>query len=680
MAIAPQVALSDSFLTALARLPKPIQKKVREFTSKFRENPTSAAINYESLHAMRDPKVRTVRIDQSYRGVVVHPPTGNLYMLVWVDNHDEAMDWAKHKVFDINATTGAIQVVDMQFVTQVATATAAPAPAPAAPGLFAALTNDDLLRTGLPPVLVPAVRAVVRDEELEKLQPYLPQEAFEALYLVAAGYELDRAIRESSRPPIAEPKTVDTTDFAAAMEKPATRRQFRLVESDEELLEMLDSSIDRWRVFLHPNQEAIVRTTFRGPARVLGGAGTGKTVVAMHRARHLARLYPGEKILFTAFNRNLAQNIAGLLSTLCGPERSRIEVTNIHSWAMKYAGATWGTVTIVTPPQAKQCWEAALSGRAALGWGQADYEAEWRDVIQFWGVSTRDEYLKASRAGCARTLKRAERVVIWEGLSAFRAELDRRKLADWPDLVRKVRKHVEETGARPFRAIVVDEAQDIDAEQWRLLRALAPDEENNLFITGDAHQRIYGKPITLSQFGINIRGRSHRLKINYRTTEQVLRWATKLLGDGEVDDLDGGSDNTVGYRSLYSGPEPDVRTFTSPGAEAQFLVDRVRELAAEAPAEEIVIVARRKSRVNAYASALDGAGIAHAILDGDSDSVGPGVRVATMHRVKGLDFTHVIMHRAKSASDARDPRERNLDFVAATRCRKTLTVIQGASS
>lgn len=672
MAIAPQVAVSESFLTALAQLPKPIQKKVREFTAKFRANPTSSAINYESLHGMRDPKVRTVRIDLAYRAVVVHPQTGALYMLVWVDNHDEAMAWAENKIFDINATTGAIQVVDMQFVAKALEV----APTATKPtGIFAALSDKDLARTGLPDVLVPAIRAVQRDEELEKLQPYLPQEAFEALYLVAAGTDLDTAIRESSRPPIAEAtKPVDTTDFAAALQKPASRRQFRLIESEDELEEMLDASIDKWRVFLHPTQDAIVRANFRGPARVLGGAGTGKTVVAMHRARHLAKLYPDGKILFTAFNRNLATNIAGLLDTLCGKvERARIEVANIHSWAVKYAGKQWGPVTIVTPTQEAECWTAALAKGRALDWTDEDYKAEWDGVILFHGITTRDAYFKASRAGSPKTLKRAERAAIWEGLAAYRAELDRRKLYEWTDVVRKVREHIEKDGTTPYRAIVVDEAQDIDAEQWRLLRVLAPNEDNSLFITGDAHQRIYGKPITLSQFGINIRGRSYRLKINYRTTEQILRWATKLLAGVSVDDLDGETDNTVGYRSLYTGPDPDVRTFASSSAETAFLVDHVRELAATTPPEEIAVVAKTKQRLNAYAAALDAAGIAHTILDGDT--VGPGIRVATMHRVKGLDFTHVLMHMSKAKTATGDPRDQSLLYVAATRCRKTLSVL-----
>ncbi|MEZ4404478.1 MAG: AAA family ATPase [Kofleriaceae bacterium] len=671
MTLTPQVALATSFLAALAQLPRPIQKKAREFTAKFRANPTSAAINYEALHGMRDPKVRTVRIDQTYRAVVVHPDAGNLYLLVWVDHHDEAMAWAQHKVFDVNATTGAIQVLDLAFAEQ-------PVPAPAArdvPGLFAALDDDALARTGLPAVLVPAVRAVTHDQQLEALQPYLPQEAFEALYLIAAGYEVDHAIRESSRPPPAS-APIDRTDFTTALERPASARQFRLIGSDAELDEMLDASIERWRVFLHPNQAAIVKACFRGPARVLGGAGTGKTVVAMHRARQLARRYPEGRILFTAFNRNLARNIAGLLDKLCGAdERARIEVVNLHSWVMRYASGVWGPMTIVNAQQAKEAWAQALHGRMALGWSAADYQAEWRDVVQFWGVATVDEYLKASRAGCAKALKRAERAVIWAGLAAFRAALDARGVMDWPDLVRKVRRHLAATGATPFRAVVVDEAQDIDAEQWRLLRVLAPDADDSLFITGDAHQRIYGKPVTLSQFGIAIRGRSHRLKLNYRTPEQVLRWATGLLDGVEIDDLDGGTDNNVGYRSLYGGPAPDVRRCASPSAEAACLVERVQALLAGSPAEEIAVVARTKRRAADYAGVLEAAGVACSVLDADGGDEAAGVRVATMHRVKGLDFTHVVMELPAAATDA-DPREASLRYVAATRCRKTLTVLR----
>ncbi|MEO0460579.1 MAG: UvrD-helicase domain-containing protein [Myxococcota bacterium] len=674
MSIAPRVAISQSFLTALAQLPRTTQKKVREFTAKFHENPTSNAINYESLQSIRDPKVRTVRIDLSYRAVVVHPSTGNLYMLVWVDHHDDAMAWARNKTFDVNAATGAIQVLDMEVVERARDD--APA-APAASGLFTFLTNKELAKTGLPEVLLPAVRSVETDADLEALEPFIPSEAYEALFFIACGMELDVAIRESSRPNKTAPETIDTENFEAALRAPASRRQFRLIESEDELLEMLDASLERWRVFLHPNQEAIVRTHFRGPARVLGGAGTGKTVVAMHRARYLARLYPRDRILFTTFNRNLASNISELIDGFCGAERSRIEVTNIHSWAVGYGGKRWGSVDIANSQKLDACWlEAVGAGRTELDWTELDYRIEWKEVIQFYGVGSLDEYLKASRAGSKKRLTRAERVQIWKGLAAFRAALDSRDLLEWNDVIRRVRISIEDDDAHPYRAIVVDEAQDLSAEEWRLLRALAPQQDNSLFITGDAHQRIYGRPVALSQFGINIRGRSRRLKINYRTTEQVLRWATALLDGVPIDDMDGGADTTVGHRSLYRGPPPELVELKSLTAQADFLVERVRSfLDSGAQGEEIAVVAKFKNQVNDFARFLSDAGIPVSVLDKDGAGA-PGVRVSTMHRVKGLDFTHVIMSLPAHIADSTDPRDRSLLYVAATRCRKTLTVIR----
>jgi mRNA-degrading endonuclease RelE of RelBE toxin-antitoxin system len=672
MGAVPKLAISDTFLKALSKLPRDKQKKVHEFTTKFRENPTSSSINYESLHNMKDPKVRTVRIDLAYRAVIVHPPKGDVYLLVWVDQHDEAMDWAKNKTFDVNAVTGALQVVDTEEIKQV-TETIAQRPSTPA-GLFSAWSDDQLASTGLPAILLPAVRAIVDDGALDKLQPHVPREAFEALYMLACGYDLESAIRESSRPSLKPPPVVDTEDFAAALQNPVTKSQFRLVENDADLLEMLEASLSQWRVFLHPNQESLVKASFKGSARVLGGAGTGKTVVAMHRARELARRYPEGKILFTTYNRNLASNIGLLLDELCGPERDRIKVSNIHAWAIAYHSKEWGKPSIVDSDTAKACWDTALAQGGALDWTKADYEDEWNSIVQFHGISTRDEYLKVSRAGCKKKLKRLERAEIWEGLEAYREALTKRGLVGWADVVRRVRQDLETKGDTPFRAVVVDEAQDIDAEQWRLIRLLAPREPDSLFIAGDAHQRIYGKPVTLSLYGIDIRGRSRRLKINYRTTEQILRWATQLLDGLDVDDLDGGADSTVGYKSLYGGPVPLVERCETPEKEEEILTARVHALIANGcPAEEIAVVARHSRTVKKWAYALSNKGTAAVVLDGNA--TGPGVRVATMHRVKGLDFTHVVMQLPKGAREAVDPRERSLLYVAATRARKTLTVL-----
>lgn len=375
------------------------------------------------------------------------------------------------------------------------------------------------------------------------------------------------------------------------------------------------------------------------------------------------------------YEEGCCDRLASWIRAFCGAEREGIEVTNIHTWAVNYVNKAVCNVIIPNAPQQKQYWEAVVGdGNNALDWTRSDYETEWKDIVQFYGIDSRDQYLKVSRAGSKKKLKRAGRAQIWEGLAAYRAELDKRGLMDWPDVVRKARQHLEASGETPYRSIVIDEAQDIDAEQWRLLKVLAPDKDNNLFITGDGHQRIYGKPIVLAHFGINIRGRARRLKINYRTTEQVLRWATGLLKGADIDDLDGGTDNTVGYRSLYSGPEPEIHSFDSDREQAKFLVERIRKLIKDSPPEEIAVVTKYKKTVGAFSDFLADAGIENIVLDGDSS--GPGVRLATMHRVKGLDFSHVIMHLPEAKGDTKDPRDQSLLYVAATRCRKTLTVLR----
>jgi len=302
MTLSPQLYMADSFLEAFDKLPLTPRKKVREFLIKFRNDPTAASIHYEPIHDTRDERVRTVRIDLTYRAVVLHPEEAAGYVLVWVDHHDEAMDWARNKVFPVHPATGALQMLDLQRV-EAANRRAAEAPpvkALAAYALFETFKDADLLRAGVPEMLLPSVRALHDEDELERLRPFLPAEAYEALFYIASlGCSIDEALLHAGA--LVEPEAA-TVDVAVALAHPDSRRRFHLIESTEELDEILDAPLAKWRIFLHPSQARLVERHFNGPARVLGGAGTGKTVVAMHRARHLARTVftaPDDRILFT---------------------------------------------------------------------------------------------------------------------------------------------------------------------------------------------------------------------------------------------------------------------------------------------------------------------------------------------------------------------------------------------
>jgi superfamily I DNA/RNA helicase len=691
------VAVSKDFFTAFSRLPQAQQKKTREFMDRFQANPKSAAIHYEPIKDMRDKRVRTVRIDLAYRAIVLHPEQGDTFLMLWVDHHDEAMDWARRKVFEVNETTGAFQVYDAVEVGSLPIPPVTQPKAVDAYGPFEAFADEDLLRVGLPGVLLPAVRALPSADQLEELKPHLPEEAYEALFWIGhLGYSVDQALGErESRPAVA----VDAQDVEAALAHPDSRRRFAVVRSADELEQMLDAPLAQWRVFLHPSQARLVRRHFAGPARVLGGAGTGKTVVAMHRIRHLAQNVfnaSTDRLLFTTFTRNLADNIRANLRGLCGDEFDRLEVVHLHGWAMSYLRGQGVNVEIATNADVRAAWREALAAHPGP-WPEAFYRSEWERVAQAQGLRTREEYLQALRAGQSQRLTRPQRDQVWLVLDAYRQRLAARGKREWLDVIREARERLAAAGEHPYRAVVVDETQDLHAEELRLIRQLAPEGPNDLFFVGDAHQRIYGRPLVLAQCGINVRGRASKLRLNYRTTDEIRGWSVGLLAGQAVDDLDAGADTAQDYRSLLHGLAPEVRHFATADDELAFIIERLKELTAEVPAETMCLVARTSRLLtDHYLPALRAAGLPVCLLTADTPDAGtPGVRLATLHRVKGLEFAHVLIASVNDGvipleAAHLDPdsveqaegelRERCLLHVAATRARDTLAITSHGKS
>lgn len=680
----PTVAIASEFLDAFARIPRAQQKKVREFTEKFRTDPKSAAINYEKIHGVKDPKVRTVRIDQKYRAVILHPDQGDVYVLTWVDNHDEAMDWATKRTFDINPVTGALQVVSLSAVEQ-----AVQPIAKKKAGLLDAVDDDLLLSFAVPAVLLPAVRAVQDSSQLLALTKHLPAESAEALMWLAEGISPDE-VREAvaTRPA----KEVDTTDLAAALQHPDSRRRYVTIQSDHDLSMILGAPLEKWRVFLHPSQERLISKDFNGPTRVLGGPGTGKTVCAMHRARHLAKTVcktKDDRILVTTYTANLAQNVEDNLRNLCGGQMPQIEVSHLHSWAVRFLRSHGIHLDIATPEDINECWESALLATEDLDFDIGFLRQEWDQVVQAKGVQTRAEYLKVPRTGRGRALTRPQRGRVWSLFEKYSDALRSRGKHEWLRVIQDARRLLETKKPKlPYRSLVVDEAQDFHPEEWKLIRAIVPSVTNDLFLVGDAHQRIYGRKVVLRNCGINIQGRSSQLRINYRTTEQIRSWAMAMLQGIAVDDLDGEQDSGTGYTSLLSGPAPETRHFGSQAEEHDFLGQRLEELLKERQPEDICLVARTNKLVrDGYHPLLRNLGISHTLLDKHGE--GKGVRLATMHRVKGLEFPVMILAGVNAgvmplylkdvdgdpaATAEHDNRERSLLFVAATRARDMLIV------
>jgi hypothetical protein len=388
MSLKPKVALSQDLLISLARLSPPVQAKVLKWAIRFQSDPTSTGIHYEKIQGARDANLKSVRIDQDWRGIVFQPIAGDVYVLLYVDRHDDAYQWAAKRRIAVNPVTGAMQIVITEEIPGEIPGEIAPQPALApkpkpvptlAPGLFAALSDHDLLALGTPEDLLPRVRAITTEDDLDAMQPQLPVEAYEGLFLYAAGDTVSQvlAARETR-----VDREIDTNDFAASLERAESQARFVVVEDDDALTAIMNAPLAQWRVFLHPTQKRLATADLSGPARILGGAGTGKTVLAMHRAKWLAEHHcpPGSKVLFTTFTRNLAADVEQNLKTFCSPAvLERIEVRNLDAWVHAYLrGQKYEhRITYDRQKDAKDAWQLALALKdASLGLPEDFYQTE----------------------------------------------------------------------------------------------------------------------------------------------------------------------------------------------------------------------------------------------------------------------------------------------------------------
>jgi superfamily I DNA/RNA helicase/mRNA-degrading endonuclease RelE of RelBE toxin-antitoxin system len=667
-----RIAIAADFLDAFSKLPRQTQAKTNSFISKFKQNPTSSGINYESIHNATDKNLKSVRVDGSYRAIVLKPETGNTYLLLWVDNHDEAYQWAQKRVCKINPESGALQIIDVEEVAAIEREIAADFKA-SRQKRFADIRDRHLLRLGVPEELLPAVQAVVTDDDVDKLISKLPEEASDAILLLAAGYSLDDVLKLQDKQ---SDRQINIEDFDTALETDDSKRRFYIVEDDAELEEMLAAPLEKWRVFLHPTQRRLVEKDWNGAVRVLGGAGTGKTVVAMHRAKWLAEhrfTKPTDRIFFTTYTRNLAIDIENNLSKICSPEiMSRIFVENIDSWVINFLKQEGIKARIVYDNDLDELWSQAYT--LAPEFSLAFYQDEWREVIQPYNVKTLKEYLKAPRVGRGTRLNRVKRAEVWHVFAEFNSLLQEKGWKDRQTAIRDACSLLKNKQGEtlPFKAVIVDEAQDMGTEAFSLIRAMIPAGKNDLFIVGDPHQRIYQHKVTLSHSGIEIRGRSSRLRLNYRTTDEIRKWASQVLSGSTFDDLDGGQNDLNDYRSLLHGKEPLVKGFKTFNEEVEYLVDQLQRITQEENTlSGCCLILRTKSLIDSYSKALNALGITTCQIHRSQadDLTTPGLRVATMHRVKGLQFEYVLL--AGLTKDELPPK-RILDRLPDNRARLSL--------
>ena len=690
-----KVAISSDFLLSFSKIPRKQQARVMNFITKFRSNPMLPGINYEKIAHAKDPNIRSVRIDQSYRGIVLKPDTGNVYVLLWIDHHDKAYKWAENKAYKIHPETGSLQVIEIEESQDKKDTEVSETEESA---LFADVRDRHLLRLGVPELQLPLVRSLKTEDDLDRIADQLPQEAYEALFFLAEGFSLEDVLQDIEM--TQKKEKVDTDDYETALNNPDSRRRFLVVEDDLELAAILNAPLEKWRIFLHPSQQKMVERNWNGPVRVLGGAGTGKTVAAMHRAKWLVQnVFTNEKdrILFTTFTRNLAADIQENLSKICSREMMRrIEVVNLDRWVAGFLKKNGYDYEIDYGYRTEPLWNKALDlVPSELDFDLSFYREEWERVIQPQAITSVEDYMKASRVGRGVRLNRKARKAVWTVFEEYRALLNEHGLRESNDAMRDARLLLErKKEILPYKAIIVDEAQDMGMQAFKLIRQMMPEEKkNDLFIVGDAHQRIYRHKVVLGQCRINIRGRGRKLRINYRTTDETRKWAIGLLKGVNVDDLDGGTDDQKGYKSLLHGVMPDVRHFNNFQEEVGFIAEYIEKIKNETGSiKEVCLVARTNNLLKQYESAISAKGfeIYFVRRSEAEDRSSPGLRLATMHRVKGLEFDRVIIAGVNkgivpfegTGTDSYDPiikresevHERALLYVSATRAKKEVVV------
>ena len=657
-----RVSYDIGCMKSLRKLPDRVALKFMDMMTRYMSDPSANGLNLETVEGAKDSSIKSLRVDQGYRAIAFE--VGRDIMFVHVNEHDKSYRWASGRRVKLDPETNRIRVIEEVEVVEEPMAN----PATAIPRLLEGVPDTRLRSLGVPEEELAAVCLIPTIEALEAEEDRFDPLTYQIIYAVAAGYE-DEEIRTltgtGSETEVEPHKPGTELTFGQMIETEQSRQTIFIPDSEAEVGRVYEEGLEGWRFFLHPEQRKIAYRDYNGPALVRGGAGTGKTVVAMHRAKHLADEIEknpsraGQRVLLTTFTTSLAHDIEANLRTLCPTHLDarppRIEVINLDRWVSQFLKRKSFAREVAFFGEAlerlDQVWREIFDDHELPGGlSEAFVQAEWAQIVQAKGITDQKGYLKASRAGRGTPLDRRKRAALWDIFADYRARLISERLAEPDDAYREATEILSvEAPNLPYVAVIVDEAQDMGEQAFRLIRAIVPEslsgDKNALFIVGDAHQRIYGRRASMSACGINVRGRSKRLRLNYRTTQEIRAWAVSILEGVSVDDLDEGTDSLRGYISLMRGAGPELAGCRSEQEELDGLVAWVRALPTDqTKLAEIGILCARRADVDRVQGALRAASIETVVLQSGADNRSvTGVRITTMHRAKGLEFFAVAI-------------------------------------
>ncbi|UQR64292.1 UvrD-helicase domain-containing protein [Bradyrhizobium sp. C-145] len=676
--------IADTFTDSLARLTGDEQKAVKTTAFDLQLNPASPGMSFHKLDKARDKNFWSVRVNSDIR-LIVHRSDQSL-LLCYVDHHDKAYDWAERRKLETHPKTGAAQLVEIretvkEVLVPVYVQTELPlvqGPAPEKLPLFTNVSVDELLGYGVPIEWLADVKKATEDTLLI-VADHLPAEAAEALLQLATG---------GNPRPATAPK-----ELTSPFEHPDAQRRFRMMTNVEELQRALDFPWEKWTVFLHPEQREMVERDYAGPARVSGSAGTGKTIVALHRAAHLARTYPPARVLLTTFSDTLAHALQAKLRRLLGNEPrlgERIDVHSLSSIGLRLYRSHIGPATLASAHVVRDLIEKEAAEAGTHKFSQRFLVAEWDQVVDAWQLKSWEAYRDVARLGRRTRLPEAQRKQLWTIFERVQAELRASQLVTWPELFSSLADAIGRDKRVVFDFAVVDEAQDVSPAHLKFLAALGGDRPKALFFAGDLGQRIFQQPFSWKSLGVDIRGRSRTLRVNYRTSHQIRTQADRLLGPS-VADVDGNSEKRDDAISVFNGPEPMIHAYRDQAEEWKAVGGWIADLtAAGVLPHELGIFVRSEAQLDRAGAAVKQAGLAFRVLDERVETASGQVSIATMHLAKGLEFRAVavmacddevipLQERIENVGDDADLQEvyeteRHLLYVACTRARDHLLV------
>lgn len=632
-----KIILADSFLESLNKLDKQSRKVTLASLSKFAQGEKGNGFKLHNLERTDcDSSFRTARVNRDLRLVI--SLDGDNYIILYIDHHDRSYSWAEGK-FMKRSNFGSLYVHDTKYEASQTELCEIMSMQDQVIHKRSSLFNQigvsekDLNKLGIPQIHSKLLMEFSDEDTFMNFISIFPQELQEALFDLVTGTKSITEVYAELQDSSFEEK------ITSPYEHKNSKRRFYTINDQNELENFFELDIEKWKLFLHPDQEFLVRKNFNGPVLVEGGPGTGKTVVGIHRAVHLAKnVYPlawGKNILFCTYSRRLAasidENISQLLNHYDLP--NSIEVTSVDQLFFNLSRHFKLTNKQIKPDIISNLLRDTYNS-LDLDRPLFFYQSEYEDIIQKYRITTLEEYLRASRQGQGEGLHPSARAKIWSFFELFLKRKEEVGVIDFDDQAYDVYKAVENGIIEPmFDSVIIDEAQDLSPIKFKAIQALIKQKKNNMLILSDQNQRIFKLSSWRREVNLDIIGRTYYLNLNYRTTKQIREYADHQFANTQMQ-----LQHIREYKSLLIGSPPEVIGFRNKEEQYQFLINKINELLGYGvQTHEIGIISPED--FSGISRKLQLSNIEHTYLQKDLfPKPGIGVALTSLKGSKGLEF------------------------------------------